>query len=136
MAAFGKKADYQQLAVIRQLVTDLAFPVQIVAGSIVREADGLGDEFSQPVPVRRRASARGRDPQALVAMRDGLLAGLTRAQVEADAARRLTEVGHAVDYTRVRRLDLSEPVDGKPGARVALIAAKLGRTRLIDNLEF
>ena len=36
----------------------------------------------------------------------------------------------------VRRPDLSEPVDGEPGARVALIAARLGRTRLIDNLEF
>ena len=68
--------------------------------------------------------------------RDGLFAGLSRAQVEADAARRLTEVGYAVDYTVVRRPDLSEPVDGEPGARVALIAARLGRTRLIDNLEF
>ena len=74
--------------------------------------------------------------KALVAMRDGLFAGLSRAQVEADAARRLTEVGYAVDYTVVRRPDLSEPVDGETGARVALIAARLGRTRLIDNLEF
>jgi pantoate--beta-alanine ligase len=135
VAAFGKK-DYQQLAVIRQLVTDLAFPVQIVAGSIVREADGLAmssrNQYLSADERPRAAEIR----KALVAMRDGLLAGLTRAQVEADAARRLTEVGYAVDYTVVRRPDLSEPVDGEPGARVALIAARLGRTRLIDNLEF
>ena len=135
VAAFGKK-DYQQLAVIRQLVTDLAFPVQIVAGSIVREADGLAmssrNQYLSADERPRAAEIR----KALIAMRDGLLAGLTRAQVEADAARRLTEVGYAVDYTVVRRPDLSEPVDGEPGARVALIAARLGRTRLIDNLEF
>ena len=135
VAVFGKK-DYQQLAVIRQLVTDLAFPVQIVAGSIVREADGLAmssrNQYLSADERPRAAEIR----KALVAMRDGLLAGLTRAQVEADAARRLTEVGYAVDYTVVRRPDLSEPVDGEPGARVALIAARLGRTRLIDNLEF
>ena len=92
--------------------------------------DGCGELSQDDRP--RAAEIR----KALVAMRDGLLAGLTRAQVEADAARRLTEVGYAVDYTVVRRPDLSEPVDGEPGARVALIAARLGRTRLIDNLEF
>ena len=135
VAAFGKK-DYQQLAVIRQLVTDRACPVQILAGSIVREADGLAmssrNQYLSADERPRAAEIR----KALVAMRDGLFAGLSRAQVEADAARRLTEVGYAVDYTVVRRPDLSEPVDGETGARVALIAARLGRTRLIDNLEF
>ena len=41
-----------------------------------------------------------------------------------------------VDYTAIRRLDLSEPDDAEKTPRVALVAAKLGRTRLIDNLEF
>ena len=135
VAAFGKK-DYQQLAVIRQMVTDLAFPVQVLAGSIVREADGLAmssrnqylsaDERPRAAEIRR----------TLIAMREGLLAGQSRAQVESDAARHLAGVGYAVDYTVVRRHDLSEPQDGEQGAKVALIAAKLGRTRLIDNLEF
>jgi pantoate--beta-alanine ligase len=48
----------------------------------------------------------------------------------------LAAAGFAVDYAAVRRLDLSEPEDGEKSAKVALIAAKLGRTRLIDNLEF
>ena len=135
VAAFGKK-DFQQLAVIRQLVTDLAFPIQILAGSIVRESDGLAmssrnqylsaDERPRAAEIRR----------TLIAMRESLVAGTPRAQVEADAGRQLAEIGYEVDYTVVRRPDLSEPQDGEQGARVALVAAKLGRTRLIDNLEF
>ena len=135
VAAFGKK-DYQQLAVIRQLVTDLAFPVQILAGSIVREPDGLAmssrNQYLSADERPRAAEIR----KVLIGMREGLLAGQSRAQVEADAAQRLAEVGYVVDYTVVRRPDLSEPVDGEQGPRVALIAAKLGRTRLIDNMEF
>ena len=135
VAAFGKK-DFQQLAVIRQLVTDLAFPIQILAGSIVREPDGLAmssrnqylsaDERPRAAEIRR----------TLIAMRESLVAGTPRAQVEADAGRQLADIGYEVDYTVVRRPDLSEPQDGEQGARVALVAAKLGRTRLIDNLEF
>ena len=135
VAAFGKK-DYQQLAVIRQLVTDLAFPIQILAGSIVRESDGLAmssrnqylsaDERPRAAQIRR----------TLIAMRESLVAGTPRARVEVDAARQLAEIGYEVDYTVVRRPDLCEPEDGEAGARVALVAAKLGRTRLIDNLEF
>ena len=135
VAAFGKK-DFQQLAVIRQLVTDLAFPIQILAGSIVREPDGLAmssrnqylsaDERPRAAEIRR----------TLIAMRESLVAGIPRAQVEADAGRQLADIGYEVDYTVVRRPDLSEPQDGEQGARVALVAAKLGRTRLIDNLEF
>ncbi len=135
VAAFGKK-DYQQLAVIRQLVTDLAFPIQILAGSIVREADGLAMSSRNQYLTSEERPRAGEIRRTLIAMREGLLAGQPRAQVEADAARHLADAGYVVDYTVIRRHDLSEPGEGDEGARVALIAAKLGRTRLIDNLEF
>ncbi|HVK52149.1 MAG TPA: pantoate--beta-alanine ligase [Pseudoxanthomonas sp.] len=135
VAAFGKK-DYQQLAVIRQMVADLAFPIELLPGSIVREADGLAmssrnqylsaDERPRAAEIRR----------SLIAMRDGSAAGQPRSQVEVTARKQLSEVGFEVDYCVVRRPDLSEPQDGESGPRVALIAAKLGRTRLIDNLEW
>ena len=135
VAAFGKK-DYQQLAVIRQMVGDLAFPVQILAGAIVRETDGLAmssrnqylSETERPVAAEIR--------RTLLAMRDGIAAGQPRASVEAEAGARLAGFGYLVDYAAVRRPDLSEPADGETGPKVALVAARLGRTRLIDNLEF
>ncbi|WDS36426.1 pantoate--beta-alanine ligase [Pseudoxanthomonas sp.] len=135
VAAFGKK-DFQQLAVIRQMVTDLAFPMEILGGSIVREADGLAmssrnqylsaDERPRAAEIRR----------TLQEMRDAMLAGTPREAVERTARARLTTAGYEVDYTVVRGLDLSEPPAGDTGSKVALIAARLGRTRLIDNLEF
>ncbi|MEJ1098667.1 MULTISPECIES: pantoate--beta-alanine ligase [unclassified Pseudoxanthomonas] len=135
VAAFGKK-DYQQLAVIRQMVRDLAFPIEILAGSIVRESDGLAmssrNQYLSAEERPRAAEIR----KTLLAMRDGIAAGQPRLDVEAAAARRLADVGFAVDYTVVRRPDLSEPQDGEQTPRVALIAARLGKTRLIDNLEW
>jgi len=135
VAAFGKK-DYQQLAVIRQMVADLAFPIELLPGSIVRETDGLAmssrnqyltnDERPRAAVIRR----------VLIGMRDASVAGQSRSEVEADARRQLSEVGFEVDYSVVRRPDLGEPEAGETGPRVALIAAKLGRTRLIDNIEW
>lgn len=135
VAAFGKK-DYQQLAVIRQMVTDLAFPVEILAGSIVRETDGLAMSSRNQYLSAEERPVAAEIRRTLLAMREGIAAGRPRAEVEAAASRQLDAAGYAVDYTVVRRPDLSEPADGEPGARVALIAARLGRTRLIDNLEF
>ena len=134
VAAFGRK-DYQQLAVIRYLVRDLAFPVELLAGETLREADGLamssrnqylGEEERRRAPVLHRT---------LQAMRDATLAGRPREQVEADARQALQAAGFDVDYAVVRSPGLTEP-DASPGPKVALIAARLGRTRLIDNLEF
>ncbi|TMN24374.1 pantoate--beta-alanine ligase [Pseudoxanthomonas sp. X-1] len=135
VAAFGKK-DYQQLAVIRQMVTDLAFPVEILGGSIVREADGLAMSSRNQYLSGEQRPVAAEIRRTLLQMRDDLIAGTPRAQVEQAAAARLAQVGYVVDYTVVRRPDLSEPADGEPGAKVALIAARLGSTRLIDNLEF
>jgi pantoate--beta-alanine ligase len=135
VAAFGKK-DFQQLAVIRQMVTDLAFPIEILGGSIVRESDGLA------MSSRNQYLSAGERPVAaeirktLLAMRGAVASGQPRLEVEAEASRRLAAAGFVVDYAVVRRPDLSEPEDGEKSGRVALIAAKLGRTRLIDNLEF
>ena len=56
--------------------------------------------------------------------------------LSAAASARLRAAGFEVDYVALRRPDLAEPADGEAGPRVALVAARLGRTRLIDNLEF
>lgn len=135
VAAFGKK-DFQQLAVIRQMVTDLAFPIEILGGSIVRESDGLAMSSRNQYLSADERPAAAEIRKTLLAMRAAVASGQPRLEVEAEASRRLAAAGFAVDYAAVRRLDLSEPEDGEKSARVALIAAKLGRTRLIDNLEF
>ncbi|HSD16307.1 MAG TPA: pantoate--beta-alanine ligase [Thermomonas sp.] len=135
VAVFGKK-DYQQLAVIRQMVADLHVPIEIVGGDIVREANGLAMSSRNQYlsPDERAVSATIH--RTLRAMRDAILAGMPRAQVEAVADAALRDAGFVPDYAVVRRPDFSEPTDGEAGSRVGLIAARLGRTRLIDNLEF
>ena len=134
VAAFGRK-DYQQLAVIRYMVRDLAFPIELLAGETLREADGLAmSSRNQYLSAEERPRAT-LIHRTLLAMREGVAAGLPRAEVEAQAAAALAAGGFEVDYAVVRSPDLTEPGDA-PGPRVALIAARLGRTRLIDNLEF
>ena len=134
VAVFGRK-DYQQLAVIRYMVRELSFPLEIVAAPTLREADGLA------MSSRNQYLGPGERPRAaeihrtLQDMREGLAAGSTVAEVEAQAARRLAAAGFEVDYAVVRTPELNEP-GAATGPRVALIAARLGRTRLIDNLEF
>ena len=133
IAVFGRK-DYQQLAVIRQLVADLAFPVELLAAPTLREADGLAmssrNQFLD-------AAAREKAPElhrVLQAMRNRILDGEPHDIVEQEAHDRLAAAGFDVDYTVVRAPDLGEP--RRSGPWVALAAAKLGATRLIDNVEF
>ena len=135
VAAFGRK-DYQQLAVIRYLVQDLAFPVDILAGDTLREVDGLA------MSSRNQYLSTGERPVAveihhtLQSMRSQIRAGEHKNLVEANAAETLRNHGFAVDYAVIRRPDLTEPDSPAKGPLVALVAARLGRTRLIDNLEF
>ncbi len=134
-AIFGRK-DYQQLAVIRHLVRELSFPIDIVGADTRREADGLAlSSRNQYLSEAERAIA----PlihRTLEAMRDAVIAGTPHAEVERAALASLEQAGFVPDYAVVRQPDLSEPEAGATGARVALIAARLGTTRLIDNLEF
>jgi pantoate--beta-alanine ligase len=133
VAAFGRK-DYQQLAVIRYLVRDLAFPLELLAGETKREADGLAmSSRNQYLSAAERVVAPELH-RTLNAMADGLRAGVGIAQAEAEAQARLARAGFEVDYAVVRDAGLCEPATAAD-ARVVLVAARLGRTRLIDNLE-
>jgi len=133
VAVFGQK-DYQQLLVIQRLVHDLALPVRIVAAPTMREPNGLAmSSRNQYLSAGERQRA-GVIHRTLVRMCDEAQAGKPRAVIEDDALRALEGEGLAVDYAVVRRReDLAEPLPGQRHGLIALIAAKLGRARLIDN---
>ena len=134
VAAFGRK-DYQQLAVIRYMARDLSFPIDILAGDTLREDDGLAmSSRNQYLSAEERPKA-ALIHRTLQLMRERLEAGRSRHSVEDEAGADLRAGGFEVDYAAIRAPDLTEPGDAA-GPRVALIAARLGRTRLIDNLEF
>ena len=135
VAVFGQK-DYQQLLVIRRLVADLRMPIEIIGAPTVRELNGLAmssrNQYLTP-EERERASAIFR---TLNGMRDATCGGKAFADVESEAHIALESAGMTPDYAVVlRREDLGSP--GKDDRHfVALIAARLGKARLIDNLLF
>ncbi len=135
VAAFGRK-DWQQLAVIRYLVRDLAFPVEVLAGDTLREADGLAMSSRNQYLSSEERSRAPALLRSLVGVRDAMQAGRARAEAEAEAVSALERAGFAVDYVAVRRPGLELPGPGERGDFVVLAAARLGATRLIDNLGF
>jgi len=132
VAVFGQK-DYQQLLVIRRMVRDLGFPIDIVGAPIVRESNGLAmSSRNQYLDAGQRERA-GAIHSTLQAMRARVLAGEAFAAIEADARAALERAGLVPDYVVIRdAADLGEPVAGS--ALVALAAARMGSTRLIDNV--
>jgi pantoate--beta-alanine ligase len=126
-AVFGKK-DYQQLMVVRAMARQLDLPVKIVAGETVREADGLAlSSRNGYLSAAERAEAP-RLHRVLQMVKQGMHPD--------EALRDLTTAGWLPDYIEIRRrkdLALPGPQDRE---KVVLGAARLGKTRLIDNLEF
>ncbi|PJK08637.1 pantoate--beta-alanine ligase [Lysobacteraceae bacterium NML95-0200] len=134
VAVFGRK-DYQQLAVIRHLVQELAFPIEIIGAPIRREADGLAmSSRNQYLSPEERALAP-RIHQTLQMMCEQVDAGLALDEVQCNARAALEDIGMQVDYACILTPDFKPPQDTS-SPLVALIAARLGKTRLIDNLEF
>jgi pantoate--beta-alanine ligase len=134
-AYFGQK-DAQQLAVIRRMVDDLAFPNQIVACPTVREPDGLAVSSRNAylsAPERQRAAVLYR---ALQAGRAAFLAGRRDPAAVEAAARALLEGQPGVEPDYVALVDAVsfEPAKQAEPGQVLAIAARVGRTRLIDNV--
>lgn len=134
-AVFGEK-DYQQLLVIRRLVADLHFPLEIVGVPTVREADGLAyssrNRYLSP-QERQRAPALYR---VLCGLRDEILAGARDYPALAGACvRQLESTGFSPEYLSVRRADDLTPAGSGDRRLRVLAAARLGEARLIDNLS-
>jgi len=140
VAVFGKK-DYQQLMVLRAMVRQFALPIEVVGGETVRADDGLAlSSRNGYLSAAERAEAL-----ALIAALRGLAAavrggGQDPPALEATALDSLRARGWRPDYLSVRRrTDLQPPSAAQLSAGeplVALGAARLGTTRLIDNIEF
>ena len=143
VAVFGKK-DYQQLMIVRQMANQFALPVDIVSAETIRAEDGLALSSRN---IYLSASERAEAPalqRQLSAMREQVLGLKERTvsalmDIEAKALKQMQTRGWKSDYIAIRQQrDLAKPTQadldsGQP--LVIVTAAKLGKTRLIDNLE-
>ena len=134
-ACFGKK-DYQQLAIIKGFAEDLNFNVEIVPVDTGRASDGLAlSSRNQYLNENERAEAP-RLFRELNKIAEALRGGnLAYAELEQTAVRNLTEAGWTVDYVEIRHAESLAVAHVGDKDLVVLAAARLGGTRLIDNVE-
>ncbi len=135
VAIFGKK-DYQQLCIIRQMVNQFNLPIDIVGAETARAVDGLAlSSRNQYLRDTERTEATFLS-RTLGQVRDALATGETGyARLEAEASAALAKRSWGVEYVAVRnQADLGIPAKGERKL-VVLAAARLGATRLIDNME-
>ncbi|MES2635780.1 MAG: pantoate--beta-alanine ligase [Pseudomonadota bacterium] len=136
VAVFGKK-DFQQLFIIKEMVKQLHYPIQIVAAEIVREPNGLAMSSRNGYlseTARTSAHLLSQTLQEIVnAIKDG---NVDFGNLENQAAQQLTTQGWIVDYISICAADSLMPATLNDKNLVLLAAAKIDRTRLIDNIEF
>lgn len=136
VALFGKK-DFQQLFIIREMVRQLDVPIEIIAGETVRETDGLAmssrNGYLRPEQRVEAPRLYGALKQVVKAVQDGQ----RDFQAIAEQTRHyLTMMGWIVDYIEIRNAENLARADAEDRQLVVLSAARLGKTRLIDNIEF
>ena len=136
MAVFGLK-DFQQFTVIKSMVRDLNFPVELIGVDTVREADGLAMSSRNGYLNKDEKKIAPKLYHALCAARDAILAGNIAYEVlERQALQFLQQAGFQPDYFSVCRSSDLKKATAEDVDLVLLAAAKLGKTRLIDNIYF
>ena len=135
LAIFGEK-DFQQLKVVTRLAKDLDIPVKIVGAPTVREKDGLAlSSRNAYLSPEQRATAPALYG-ALKTAAQRIATGELIARVMADGRAELTRAGFLVDYFEARDAQTLAPVTSERAGKLRLLAAaKLGTTRLIDNIK-
>ena len=135
VAIFGQK-DFQQLLVIKTMVRDLNFPIEIVSAMTEREQGGLAlSSRNQYLSESERETARV-IYATLLQMRHSFELGESVLAIEQKAKQRLLESGLVPDYAAVRDAQTLDFINENSTTWVALIAARLGKARLIDNLSW
>lgn len=136
IAVFGRK-DFQQWFILREMTQQLNFPVTILAGETVREADGLAmssrNGYLKPEQRVEAPRLNGALKQVVTAVQGGRR---DFAAIQLQTAQYLTMLGWVVDYIEIRSAVTLAPAINEDQQLVVLGAAKLGKTRLIDNIEF
>lgn len=135
MAIFGEK-DYQQLAVIRRLVAELCIPTTIVSMPTQRAEDGLALSSRNGYLTKDERAKAPLIYQTLTQLQSAIVAGQRDYAALASAAHEhLLKCGFKPDYIEIRTAEL-DIADESHADLVILIAATLGKTRLIDNIAF
>lgn len=132
-AFFGEK-DYQQLAVIRQFVRDLNIPLEVIGVAIARAEDGLALSSRNGYLTEAERQTAPVIYQSLKAAEQQLQQGTSLEQALAGIQNTLVNAGLVIDYVEARSVELQK-VSSFDQDIVLFIAAKLGKTRLIDNLQ-
>jgi len=136
IAVFGKK-DFQQLFIIRELVRQFNLPVSIIAGDTVREPSGLAMSSRNGYLTPDQKSEASALNACLKKIVDSIQQGNTDfTALEQAAALALNTKGWVTDYVSIRASNTLRPAAGQDTRLVVLAAAKIGNTRLIDNIEF
>jgi len=135
VAIFGRK-DLQQAALIRRMVRDLSLPTEIVVAATVREADGLALSSRNAYLDASSRAAASALPRSLASGVEAFRAGERSGPALAACARRVLEAerGLAVDYVECLGPDDLEPLASADERSVLAVAARVGGTRLIDNV--
>jgi pantoate--beta-alanine ligase len=136
VAIFGEK-DFQQLTVIRRMVADLCLRVEIVGAPTVRETDGLAmssrNQYLDETQRKQAPAIYRQLTQAVEALRSGVR---DYARIEGAGRAALDGAGFRTDYFSVRDANSLAPAQPDTQSFVVLTAARLGKARLIDNLQF
>jgi pantoate--beta-alanine ligase len=134
LALFGEK-DFQQLAVIRRMTTDLSLPLDIIGVPTVREADGLALSSRNAYLTSEERQQAVALPRALIAARAAILSGVPVSEALHEARASLRDAGFArIDYFALVDAGTLEPVEPPAGSMRLIAAAVIGTTRLIDNI--
>jgi len=134
VAVFGQK-DYQQLKVIERLAADLDLPARIVGAPIVREADGLAMSSRNAYLRPEQRSVAATLHRVLMACASRIAKKEHIARVLDEGATEIESAGFTLDYLEARHADtLAKVESSKDGPLRLLVAARLGTTRLIDNI--
>ncbi|NVJ98404.1 MAG: pantoate--beta-alanine ligase [Alphaproteobacteria bacterium] len=134
VAIFGEK-DYQQLAVIRRFATDLDIPVEIMAGTLIRENDGLAASSRNAYLNPQEREIAGQFNVILKQLVSDAEKGMALRKTEAKATDALLAAGFkAVDYVSIVDADTLEPLETLSGPARVLAVARIGSVRLLDNM--